>query len=185
MLRTMLISLVLQALFERALSAKQTQQCALLWRAYIGYELSRGRPEAARRVFLRAIHACPWCKVGLRPSQSTQQNIVQFFSFKTLEKTVTQMCPLLSLHSNTESVCSRAMLLRRGSCLVLSYFLGWGLMRCYHGQALWMDGLVSLGDVVSARERADLMDVMHERDVFTRTDTYEILLESIGEQQLV
>lgn len=58
-----LIKCVLQALFERALSAKQTQQCALLWRAYIGYELQRGRPEAARRVFLRAIHACPWCKV--------------------------------------------------------------------------------------------------------------------------
>jgi hypothetical protein len=55
--------LLSQALFERALSAKETQQCALLWRAYIGYELSRGRPEAARRVYLRAIHACPWSKV--------------------------------------------------------------------------------------------------------------------------
>lgn len=48
-----------------------------------------------------------------------------------------------------------------------------------------MDGLVSLGDVVSARERADLMDVMRERDVRIRTDTYEILLETIGQQQLV
>ncbi len=58
-------------------------------------------------------------------------------------------------------------------------------MLCGHGQALWMDGLVSLGDVVSARERADLMDVMRERDVRIRTDTYEILLETIGQQQLV
>ena len=64
-------------------------------------------------------------------------------------------------------------------------FLGEGLMLCDHWQALWIDGLVSLGDVVSARERADLMDVMRERDVRIRTDTYEILLESLGEQQLI
>ena len=55
-------ALCVQALFERAVSAKGTQQCALLWRAYIGYEHGRGRAEAARRVFLRAIHACPWSK---------------------------------------------------------------------------------------------------------------------------
>lgn len=53
-----------QALFERAVAGKGWGQCALLWRAYIGFEAARSRPEAARRVFLRAIHACPWSKVG-------------------------------------------------------------------------------------------------------------------------
>jgi hypothetical protein len=63
--------IITQALFERAVAAKGTAQCALLWRAYIGYEAGRGRAEAARRVFLRAIHACPWSKVG-NPSGSQQ-----------------------------------------------------------------------------------------------------------------
>ncbi len=65
-------SACVQALFERAVSAKGTQQCALLWRAYIGYECARGRGEAARRVFLRAIHACPWSKVK---SPSNNRNL--------------------------------------------------------------------------------------------------------------
>ncbi len=53
----------MQAVLERALASKGGQQCGLLWRAALGFELSRGRPEAARRVFLRGIHACPWSKV--------------------------------------------------------------------------------------------------------------------------
>ena len=54
-----------QAVLERALASKGGQQCGLLWRAALGFELSRGRPEAARKVFLRGIHACPWSKVCL------------------------------------------------------------------------------------------------------------------------
>jgi hypothetical protein len=46
------------------------KQTPLLWRCYLGAELATGRPAAARRVFLRAINACPWDKaiwlVGLR-----------------------------------------------------------------------------------------------------------------------
>ncbi len=52
-----------QAVLERALASKAGQQCGLLWRASIGFELLRGRPEAARKTFLRGIHACPWSKV--------------------------------------------------------------------------------------------------------------------------
>ena len=54
-----------QAVLERSLASKAGQQCGLLWRAALGFELSRGRPEAARKVFLRGIHACPWSKVSL------------------------------------------------------------------------------------------------------------------------
>ena len=52
----------LQRLFERAVNHKQTRQSPLLWRCYLAYELHRGRPESARRIMLRAVHACTWCK---------------------------------------------------------------------------------------------------------------------------
>lgn len=45
------------------MASKEGQQCGLLWRASLGFELSHGRSEAARKVFLRGIHACPWSKV--------------------------------------------------------------------------------------------------------------------------
>lgn len=64
-------------------------------------------------------------------------------------------------------------------------FYGVGMSVCDDVQALWMDGLVSLGDVVSARERSELLEVIREKDVRLRTDTYEIILESIEEQQLL
>ncbi|CAI5468196.1 unnamed protein product [Closterium sp. Yama58-4] len=54
-----------RGLLERALasSAKGSGQCVLMWRLYIGYELHISRNvDAARRVFFRAIHACPWSK---------------------------------------------------------------------------------------------------------------------------
>ena len=52
-------------------------------------------------------------------------------------------------------------------------------------QALWMDGLVSIGAAVSEQERAELMDLMQDREVHVRTDTYEMLLATIAEQDLV
>ena len=52
-----------QAVLERGLASKDGQQCGLLWRASLGFELSHGRSEAAKKVFLRGIHACPWSKV--------------------------------------------------------------------------------------------------------------------------
>ena len=67
----------------------------------------------------------------------------------------------------------------------VSCFLCAEVVVCDYVQALWMDGLVSLGDVVSARERSELMEVVREKDLRIRTDTYEIILESIGEQQLL
>jgi hypothetical protein len=60
-----LVCLPAQALFERALGLKETRQSPVLWRAYISYEAAHGRADAAGRVFLRAINACPWAKVGL------------------------------------------------------------------------------------------------------------------------
>jgi hypothetical protein len=42
----------------------------LVWRIYQAYEMAGGRPEAAKRVFFRAVNACPWSKAlwldGLR-----------------------------------------------------------------------------------------------------------------------
>ncbi|CAI5995016.1 unnamed protein product [Closterium sp. NIES-64] len=54
-----------RGLLERALasSAQGSGQCVLMWRLYIGYELHISQnADAARRVFFRAIHACPWSK---------------------------------------------------------------------------------------------------------------------------
>ncbi len=52
------------------------RSCPLLWRCYVEAELSFGRPQAARRVFLRAIHECPGSQVG-RPSVKLAFKIVQ------------------------------------------------------------------------------------------------------------
>ena len=52
----------LQRLFERAVNHRQTRTSPLLWRCYLAYELHRRRPENARRIMLRAVHACTWCK---------------------------------------------------------------------------------------------------------------------------
>lgn len=50
-------------LFERGLESKETQHCVLLWRCYLAYEVRVAvNAEAARRVYFRAIHACPWSK---------------------------------------------------------------------------------------------------------------------------
>lgn len=50
-------------LFERAVSNDMLCSSVVLWRCYIGYELNIAHdPSAARRIFFRAIHACPWSK---------------------------------------------------------------------------------------------------------------------------
>jgi hypothetical protein len=50
-----------------------------------------------------------------------------------------------------------------------------------HAQALWLDGLVGLGDAVPARERGELLEVARERELRLRTDTLEVLLAAIGQ----
>lgn len=51
----------IRSLFERALETKVTQQSVILWRAYLAYEFHINKNvEGARRVYFRAIHACPW-----------------------------------------------------------------------------------------------------------------------------
>lgn len=49
--------------------SREARRCALLWRCYLAAELHYGRPQAARRVFLRAIHECPGSQVRSRALQ--------------------------------------------------------------------------------------------------------------------
>lgn len=52
-----------RSLFERALENAVTQQSVVLWRIYLAYEFDiNHNADAARRVYFRAIHACPWSK---------------------------------------------------------------------------------------------------------------------------
>lgn len=54
----------IHGLFERALTDQETQQSVMLWRCYLAYELHvANNPDAARRIYFRAIHACPWSKL--------------------------------------------------------------------------------------------------------------------------
>ena len=51
----------IHGLFERALANDKLHNSVLLWRLYVAYEINIVRnPSAARRIFFRAIHACPW-----------------------------------------------------------------------------------------------------------------------------
>jgi len=43
--------------------SREARRCVVLWRCYLAAELHYGRPQAARRVFLRAIHECPGSQV--------------------------------------------------------------------------------------------------------------------------
>uniref|UniRef100_A0A804KRA5 Protein NRDE2 homolog n=1 Tax=Musa acuminata subsp. malaccensis TaxID=214687 RepID=A0A804KRA5_MUSAM len=53
----------IHSLFEKALANDKLQKSVLLWRCYLEYEANISRnPSAARRIFFRAIHACPWSK---------------------------------------------------------------------------------------------------------------------------
>nr|XP_010917280.1 protein NRDE2 homolog isoform X1 [Elaeis guineensis] len=53
----------IHGLFERALANDKLQKSVLLWRCYLSYEADIAHnPSAARRIFFRAIHACPWSK---------------------------------------------------------------------------------------------------------------------------
>jgi hypothetical protein len=51
-----------RATFERALASHASKATPLLWRCYVGAEIAVGQLAAARRVFLRAVDACPWDK---------------------------------------------------------------------------------------------------------------------------
>ncbi|XP_057446756.1 uncharacterized protein LOC130738675 isoform X2 [Lotus japonicus] len=53
----------IRGLFERALGNDRLCSSVVLWRCYLVYELNIAHdPSSARRVFFRAIHACPWSK---------------------------------------------------------------------------------------------------------------------------
>ncbi|KAF9625216.1 hypothetical protein IFM89_020802 [Coptis chinensis] len=53
----------IHALFERAVADDRLQDCVILWRCYLAYEADVAcNLSAARRIFFRAINACPWSK---------------------------------------------------------------------------------------------------------------------------
>ncbi|ESQ48150.1 hypothetical protein EUTSA_v10019937mg [Eutrema salsugineum] len=53
----------IRGLFERALAQDTLNSSVILWRCYIAYEIDIAHnPSAARRVYFRAINACPWSK---------------------------------------------------------------------------------------------------------------------------
>ncbi|XP_037495827.1 nuclear exosome regulator NRDE2 [Jatropha curcas] len=53
----------IHGLFERALANESLRKSVILWRIYIAYEINIAHDHsAARRIFFRAIHACPWSK---------------------------------------------------------------------------------------------------------------------------
>ncbi|KAH9616378.1 hypothetical protein KSS87_013393 [Heliosperma pusillum] len=53
----------IHGLFERALTNDKLRFSVFLWRLYIAFEIDMENISAARRVFFRAIHACPWSKM--------------------------------------------------------------------------------------------------------------------------
>jgi hypothetical protein len=58
-------------------------------------------------------------------------------------------------------------------------------LRLLRLQALWLDGLVGIGEAVGPKERGELLELMKERELRVRTDTYEILLAAVDEQRLL
>lgn len=50
------------AVMERAVATSATSSCPSLWLLYMSYEAGRGRLDSSRRIFLRAVHECPWSK---------------------------------------------------------------------------------------------------------------------------
>jgi hypothetical protein len=51
----------IHGLFERAQADDNLQKSVLLWRCYLAYEAEIAcNASAARHVFFRLIHACPW-----------------------------------------------------------------------------------------------------------------------------
>ncbi|KAJ8646889.1 hypothetical protein MRB53_008637 [Persea americana] len=53
----------IHSLFERALVNDRLQKSVTLWRCYLAYEVHRAcNLSAAKRIFFRAIHSCPWSK---------------------------------------------------------------------------------------------------------------------------
>ncbi|KFK39103.1 hypothetical protein AALP_AA3G201300 [Arabis alpina] len=53
----------IRGLFERALAQDTLRNSVILWRCYIAYEIDIAQnPSAARRIYFRAINACPWSK---------------------------------------------------------------------------------------------------------------------------
>lgn len=51
----------IRGLFEKALTNDMLRSSVLLWRSYIAYEIDVAQnPSSSKRIFFRAIHACPW-----------------------------------------------------------------------------------------------------------------------------
>ena len=51
----------------------------------------------------------------------------------------------------------------------------------HRSKRLWLDGFQKLSSVLTMKELADLQEVMNGKELFVRTDIYEILLQDEAE----
>ena len=51
----------------------------------------------------------------------------------------------------------------------------------HRSKRLWLDGFQKLSSILTMKELADLQEVMNGKELFVRTDIYEILLQDEAE----
>lgn len=51
------------SLFEHAIESTTTASCPALWRFLLHYFLSQNDHANAEKIFIRAVHSCPWNKL--------------------------------------------------------------------------------------------------------------------------
>ncbi|KAL6752962.1 NRDE-2, necessary for RNA interference-domain-containing protein [Haematococcus lacustris] len=127
----------LHAIFERSAADKRLAVCPQLWLMYLSYEAECSNAEAVRRVFLRAVRACPGCKdvwmAGFAASAGMAANEVQ-----------------------------QASLAAGGRTLV--------------------SGDAPAGAALSAREAAELLEVMAAKGLHVYTDVAEVVMMALEDE---
>ncbi|KAJ9505710.1 hypothetical protein QJQ45_006426 [Haematococcus lacustris] len=127
----------LHAIFERSAADKRLAVCPQLWLMYLSYEAECSNAEAVRRVFLRAVRACPGCKdvwmAGFAASAGMAVNEVQ-----------------------------QASLAAGGRTLA--------------------PGDAPAGAALSAREAAELLEVMAAKGLHVYTDVAEVVMMALEDE---
>ncbi|GFH16397.1 uncharacterized protein HaLaN_12809 [Haematococcus lacustris] len=127
----------LHAIFERSAADKRLAVCPQLWLMYLSYEAECSNAEAVRRVFLRAVRACPGCKdvwmAGFAASAGMAANEVQ-----------------------------QASLAAGGRTLA--------------------PGDAPAGAALSAREAAELLEVMAAKGLHVYTDVAEVVMMALEDE---
>jgi len=125
----------------------------VLWRCYIGYELNIAHdPSAARRIFFRAIHACPWWGLVFK---------------------ISYLSPKLQSYKGGTNVFF--LLLLQVVVIIIIWFIFVNV--CTRSKRLWLDAFLKLNSVLTGKELSDLQEVMRDKEINLRTDIYEILLQ--------